>query len=273
MPITPTFTPDYSAFLALPTAELLDVLADQVELQLTGGQPTSDSPYDWRALRLLVQEVFDAETLDTETRNQAVLQADYLARKKDELDSYYIDLKAKSDFWENPDRWVQSFPVPLLYDDDRKEQYFILPQAFVTLRRYQNLPSENTVRDIQARNRALRQKYRFAYMPGVTPAALRLPGGLLGRWGYYTEQTTATEDGEQYRCYLIPSKPSCKFPDNVPLLAYFVIRDSRTSGLPDPPLELVKHFNIVRKVVDAALLRTRQDKTIDANPQPTQIQQ
>lgn len=275
---TPDFAADYTDILGIPTASELDVLADELDIQLNGGQASSDSAYDWPYLRLCVQQAADVETSDVETKNQALLQADYLTRKKDEVESHFTDLKAKQEFWETPERWIQSFPAPLLYDADRQEQYFILPPAFVNLRRYQNLPAEDAVRDVVPKNRVARNKYRFLYLSTGRTAYSRQPGGLLGRWGYYREQTTPTraetEAGailaNQHRCYLVSPKPGQQIPDSVPLLMYVVIRDSRTSGLPAPPLILVQNFNIVRRALELALLRTKMDKDIDAGPTATQ---
>lgn len=272
MPATPVFTPDYAAFLALPTTARLDVLADQVELALTGGQATDDSPYAWPLLRLCVQEAFDKVSADKETANLAILQADYLTRKKDEQDSYFLDLKARSDFWETPDRWIQSFPVHLLLDTDRAQQFFILPPALVNLRRYQNLPTESGVRDIQARHVNLRRRYRFAYTAQGAQAYQRLPGGTLGRHLFHLEQNTSAATPNQYRCYLTPPTSAALIPATVALDMYCVIRGDRTSGLPAPPLQLVEDYDIVRLATDLALLRARQDKIPDASPIPSQAQ-
>lgn len=285
---TPQVTPDYHAFLALPNTDWLNVQTDQLQLQLTGGIPTDDSPYAWPLLRLCIQEAYDAETADVETFNRQVLQADYLTRKKDEIESYYMDLKAKSEFWEVPERWIQTFAAPLLYDADRQEQYFLLPPAFVALRRYQNLPAEDSVRDVLPRNRALRDTYRFTYLPSGVTAYRRHAGGLLGRWGFYREQSNdiqvpATPDplnpsvipsgtvlGFQHRVYLTSPKPGQRVPDSAPLLQVLVLRNGRTSGLPAPPLRLVLALSIQRRAMDIALLRTRADKADDSNPTPTQ---
>ena len=276
---TPQATPDYAAFLALPNVAWLDAQADQLELQLTGGLPTDESPYPWPLLRLCIQEAYDAETADVETYNRQVLQADYLTRKKDEVESYYLDLKAKSEFWEVPERWIQTFPAPLLYDADRQEQYFLLPPAFVALRRYQNLPAEDSVRDVFPRNRVLRDTYRFTYLPSGVSAYRRHAGGLLGRWGFYREQTndvpvpalpSGTVLGSEHRVYLTSPKPGQQVPASAPLLQVLVLRNGRTSGLPAPPLRLVLALSIQRRALDIALLRTKRDKIIDSNPSPTQ---
>lgn len=270
-PATPAFTPDYSAALAIPATARLDVLADQLELALNGGRASDDSPYDWNFLRICVEQASNKVIADKEALNAQILQQDYLTRKKDQQDSYFLDLKAKSDFWETPDRWIQSFPIVLLTDEDRGEQYFILPPALVNLHRYQNLPSESGVRDIQPRNVYLRPKYRFAYTAQGATAHTRLPGGSLGRWLFRIEQNTATTD--PFRCYLTAPRYKATIPESVKLDMYCVIRGDRTSGLPAPPLQLVEDYEIVRYATDLALLRTRQDKVIDANPTPTQVQQ
>lgn len=279
-PATPAFTADYTDFLSIPDAKFLDVLADQLELQLNGGQATDDSPYAWPYCRLCVQQAFDVETAETETKNLALLQADYLTRKKDETESYFLDMKARTEFWETPERWIQTFPAPLLYDKEREEQYFLLPAVFVNLRRYQNLPAEDGVRDIVPRNRVARSKYRFAYVPSGANTFRSLPGGLLGRWGFYREQTNgillpAVDERppgttSQHRVYLVAPRPGQRVPDDVALNQVLVIRDNRTSGLPAPPLLLVQAFNIQRRALETALLRTRSDKDADANPTPTQ---
>ena len=272
MPATPAFIPDYSAILPLPATPRLDVLADELELMLHGGQATDDSPYDWRFLRVCVQQAFDVETGEKETLNAAVLQADYLTRKKDEQESYFNELKAKTEFWETPERWVQAWAAPLLYDADRGEEYFLLPPVFVALRRYQNLPGENAVRELRPTGASQRGRYRFAYLPSGASAFRRLPGGLLGRWGYYTEQLGGAAVDVAHRVYLVPPCAGARFPAKVPLTALYVVRDDRTSALPPPPLRLVEDYDIVRRALELALLRTKEDRVQDANPMPTQPQ-
>jgi hypothetical protein len=273
MPATPAFTPDYSAFLNLPLAEVLEVLTDQLELALNGGQSTDDSSYPRTLLRLCMEEAKDKLTAETETANQAILQADYLARKKDEQESYFLDLKAKTEYWESPERWLQSFPVNFLFDNGRGQYYFVLPQVLVMLRRYQNLPSETGIWDIQARNVQLRDRYRFAKTSQGSSSYRRSPGGTLGRFMFHIEKNTAAADTEQNRCYLDTPKFDTKIPADLVFDAYAIVRDDRTSGMPPPALKLVTQFDMYRMAYEIALLRTRQDKLVDAGPSPTQIQQ
>ncbi len=269
MPATPAFTPDYT-FVNLPLADELEILTDEVELALNGGQASDDSPYPRTFLRLCMEQAKDKLVADTETANLAVLQTDYSARKKDEMETYFLDLKAKSDLGESPDRWIQSMPVVFLFDTDRGQYYFVLPQALVNLRRYQNLPNEYGVWDIQARNVQLRDQYRFAQARVGSAAFRHGPGGSLGRFMFSIEQNTGiTALADQYRCYITTPKFDTKLPDSLTFIAYYVLRDARTSGLPDPPLRMVTRLDMVRLCTEFALLRTRQDKLVDASPTPT----
>jgi hypothetical protein len=270
MPATPDFTPDFAPFLNLPLTDLLEVLTDQLEIALNGGQSTDDSPYPRTFLRLCMEEAKDKLTADTETANLAILQQDYLTRKKDEQESYFMDLKAKTEYWETPERWLQAFPVKFLFDNDRGQYYFILPQVLVMLRRYQNLPAETGIWDIQARNVQLRQKYRFAKGSVGVNSYQRSPGGSLGRFMFRTERNMAIDTAtEQSRCYLDTPKFDTKIPDEVQFDAYAVVREDRTSGLPPAALKMVTQFDMVRMATEIAMLRTRQDKLVDASPSPT----
>lgn len=272
MPATPEFTPDYSAALTLPDTLDLDALTDQLQVALTGGQPSDDSPYPWPFLRLCIQEANDAEVADTETKNLAILQADYLTRRKDELDSYFLDLKNKGEFWDTPDADIQAFPAPVLFDAQRQEQYFVVPEVVTKLRRYQNLPNERTVREVYPRARGQRDKYQFVQLTTGHRAHRSLAGGLLGAWGFYTEQNMAATGADQYRVYIEAPKGCEKLADNFALVADYVVR-GRNSGLPDPPLILVQQARIFQRGFELALLKTRQDRVEDANPQITQTQQ
>ncbi|MGI4873231.1 MAG: hypothetical protein ACRYFX_18880 [Janthinobacterium lividum] len=271
MPATPAFTPDYSFLPLAPTtpAQRLDAIADQLELALNGGRASDDSPYDWPFLRLCAEQAKDAETTETEAKNAQSLQANYAARKKDELETYFINQKNKSQNWEAPDADIQSFLVPVLYDTARKEQYFIIPTPVVNLRRWQNLESERTVREIMPRDRTKRDDYQFVYTGLGHRAHRGLPGGLLGCWGFYTEQTTGADPPP--RVYFEAPTGCEKMPDGFALLADFVIR-SAADGFPDAALWQVEDARIYQRGLELALLRTRQDRVEDSNPMPTQVQ-
>ena len=156
----------------------------------------------------------------------------------------------------------------------------------MALHRYQNLPAEESVRDVFPRNRAQRDNFRFTYLQHGISAYRRHPGGLLGRWGFYRERSNdiqvpvafdplnptaaGTVLGYQHRIYLASPKPGQRVPDSTPLLQVLVLRKDRSSGLPPPPLRLVLALSIQRRALYIALLRTKADKAIDSNPSPTQ---
>ena len=272
MPATPAFTPNYG-FLPLPPtnpAQRLDAIADQLELALNGGRASDDSPYDWPFLRLCAEQGKDAETTEVEAKNVQSQQNTYALQKKDEVETYFINQKNKSQGWEAPEADIQSFLVPVLYDTARKEYYFVIPAVVTSLRRWQNLESERTVRELMPRDRTRRDDYQFVYTAIGHRAYRGLPGGLLGCWGFYTEQTNGADPPP--RVYLISPTGCEKLPDGLPLLADFVIRNA-ANGLPDAPLWQVEDARIYQRGLELALLKTRQDRVEDAVPVITQVQQ
>lgn len=253
------------AFIGIPSAERDTVLADQLELMLTGGNPSDDSPYDIRFVQLCVQESRIGLQNEIDQLNERIRQEDFVLRQKLEKDSYFDDLRARREDEASADRWIQAFRIKLLLDVERDEQYFLLPQAFVQLRRYQNLPGEEGVRDIEALRRTDRGKYPFVYVPnGIDVLSAGVyAGGLQGNWGFYYEQYNG-----EHRVYLIPpTRLSAKIPDDFPLRGRVVVRESRLTSLPTAPLRrAASDWEILRRALDLALLRTKPDLTNDNAP-------
>ncbi|TGE29812.1 hypothetical protein [Hymenobacter metallicola] len=258
-PVVPAPALPY-AFLGRPDAARDLILADQLHHWLVGGPPTADSPYTTRELRLWVQQArlwLDAEIT---RKNKEIEQADFVTRQKLERESFFDDVRAKSEFGETPERWMQTFILQVLTDPDTEEQYSELPEAFVNLRRYQNLPGEEGVYAVMA-VKEVDRRHTEGTLVKLTPGQellidQTLPFGLFGRYGFRREGARIKYSRDRGMKPIAAAK----------LLAKLILRDSRLTTLPEAPLIAAAHdFEILKLAQQFALKRKAEDKLNDNN--------
>ena len=193
MPITPA--PDYDrSFLASPLAARADVCARQILNILTGGHPTADAPYSLNEIKLAYGQIQQEMQGEIVRLNAERLYKDALERVVYEKAQYHEDLDyiyklgGTSD-----DHIVTLLDWPVLLDPAQQQYYSVLPDSYVNVRRYQNLPGEEQVKSVEPMLMKERRKRR--YIP-LAAGQERLVTGLQGNFGYYRKGANLWYYGE-----------------------------------------------------------------------------
>lgn len=245
-------------FLGKPDADRDLIVADQLHHRLVGGPPSADSPYSMRELRLYVQQAREYLEALRVQKNKELLQADFVTRQKLEKDSWVDDVQAR-EAGAVPDEWIQTFTVPVLFDEETQEQYCEIPEAFLNLRRYQNLPAEEGITRVQHVTVFDRRAE-----PGIikVPSGMEtlldagLPCGLLGNYGH-------RQEGNKLR--LVRDRGMKKISQKELLLSG-IVRGSRVSNLPEAPLKLaIDDWEVLNAAVAIAQRAKKEDKIQDQN--------
>lgn len=260
-PVVPATQPGTADFAGIsnPAANYFDVLAEQLHLMLSNGDPSDDSSYDLRELNLILRQA------DTQ-RNNAIraINADkkrsaQIEQLKLDKESYFEDMKAYYEQGGTSEPFIVAFPdVALLLDGGRGQYYFILPDAFLAVGRYQNLPSEQhvLVEAMLYKERFLRQFIPLTGNQNMQAMGL-WPGGLQGNTGYQREGK---------RVYLYPD-PGTNVVDKK-VLVKVVIRPPGSVLLSDPGyLPVVGAVETLSIAAEIIQHRGLQDKRNDGNPQ------
>ncbi|GAA4391869.1 hypothetical protein [Hymenobacter koreensis] len=247
--------PNPYAFLAKPTADEDDILAAEVHRILSGGNPTADSPYDRREVRLAVLQArrdqqSEVDRYNADAERKATVENEAFARQQ-----YFDDLDALYKFGGSNEEYLVPFPKwPVLTDPDTDEKYSLLPEVFTKLARHQNLPGEGVY---SVEPMKLVDRYQRTYIPIPTQLRATYQGGhipLDGDYGF-------TWEGD--RVYYVWSRGTTPPPDAQVLLKV-IIRATRDT-LGEPGLRKLMQTDIVAKAVALLQRRTPEDKTNDNN--------
>lgn len=249
MPATqPTYT-----YLAQPTAERLDILAAQVHRILAGGNPTVDSPYDRREIILACEQVLVSMQGEIERLNKERKYKDAVDRLAYDKAQYFEDLDAIYKFGGTSDAHIVTLTDwPVLVDAAQELSYSLLPESFLNVKRYQNLPGEeDQVQTVEPMKWAERLKRR--YIP-LSAAQARLITSLQGHYGFYRK-------GERLYYY---TPKGCPMLDKT-LKIEFVLRPVRDQ-LPEPGLlQDAQDDMVIPKVVAMIMRKGLEDKKNDNN--------
>lgn len=243
-------------FLGIPDASRDAIVADQLHHRLVGGPPSADSPYSKRELRLYVQQAREFLEALRVQKNKELMQADFVTRQRLEKESWVDDVQAR-EAGAVPDEWIQSFTVPVLCDEQTQEQYCDIPEAFLNLRRYQNLPGEEGITRVQhVTVQDRRQEPGIIKVPTGMETLLDagLPCGLLGNHGH-------RQEGSKVR--LVRDRGMKKISQKFLLLSG-IVRGSRVSDLPEAPLKLaIDDWEVLNAAVAIAQRQAKEDKNQD----------
>lgn len=176
-------------FLANPSAARFDLLTAQVLRILTGGDPTADSPYDKREVRLAVEQVTTGLQAAIDTANTDKARLAYIENQNFQKSQYFEDLEALYKYGGSSEAFIRVFRNwPVLTDPDTGERYLQLPPEWANKPRYTNLPGEEMIRAVETVKVADRFRIRYVMLP-TGQAAMLLRGniGLQGNYGAYRE--------------------------------------------------------------------------------------
>lgn len=249
--------------IVAPLIEPLDpqraaLLAERCHRILDGGTPRPDSKYQRRELVLHAISAYQAQQGEVLYRNAQARQQDYLLRQKLEKEWYFDDLRAQAETGGTVDEFLYSFIVPVLTDDTTDRDYADLPEEFLTLKRYANLPGEG-IHDVLPLSRKDRLGMPFVPLKGSQSNLLM--GLFKGGIGKYTWSRRSTR-------VLLDHEPGMTRPreryGKVELL--LVMRRRKTDELPDAPLlQAAQDFDILARMLKLALKVVPEDKIDDNN--------
>lgn len=181
--------PEQYPFLAQPSAARFDLLAAECLRILTGGDPTTDSVYDKREVRLMVEQYATSLQAAIDTANQDKTRAAYIENQAFLKSQYFEDLDALYKFGGTSEAFIRVFRNwPVLTDATTEEKYLLLPAEFANMDRYTNLPGEETVRNVEPVK--LSDRFKRRYVPlnyGQYQLLTRGGIGLEGNYGHYRE--------------------------------------------------------------------------------------
>jgi hypothetical protein len=255
MPATPA--PDYDrSYLAAPTAERADVVAWQIFRILTGGQPVADSPYDIREIKLLYSQVMQEMQGEVNRLNAERLYKDTIERTAFDKAQYFDDMKAIYEYGgTSDDHLVTVYNWPVLFDANQGVYYSLLPEGWLNLKRYRQLPGEEIPRSVTPMKVQDRRKRRYIPLQG---GQQNLVEGLQGNLGYYIAGAT----GERIEYYY---DPEIDFPDTQVKIERILRPDRDT--LPTPGLmQDAQDDMAIPKVVALIMRKAPADTKNDANP-------
>jgi len=256
----PVVAPGYVAPFVEPIAPArANVLAERLHRLLDGGTPRPDSKYQRRELLLHILSAYTAQQGEVLFRNAQALQQDYLLRQKMEKEWYFDDLRAQSELGGTVDEFIYPYVVPVLVDTTTDRDYADLPEEFLTLKRYGNLPGES-IQDVQPLTRKDRLTMPFVPLRGSQESLLAglFKGGLGGKLTWSRRSTRVFFDHD-------PGCPraSARF-DQVELL--LVMRRRKAGELPEPALlQAAQDFDILARAQKLALKVVPEDKINDNN--------
>lgn len=264
-PVLPDAAPAVAtpAYVAPPIPELPEarakLLAEQSHRILDGGTPRPDSRYKRPELILLARQAHRAQQSDVNFRNAQALQADALLRDKQEKDWYFEDLRAQAEVGGTVDEFITSYIAPVHRDTQTERDYVDLPESFLNVRRYQNLPGEG-VYDVLPLKRRDRLQVKFVPLRGSMDSSLLglFASGMEGHYAFFRRGT---------RVYLENA------PGTVPVSTRFqtlelllVIRSRKTGELPPPALLAdAQDYDIIQRILKLALKVVDEDKVNDNN--------
>ena len=243
--------PDYS-FLAQPLAARLDILAAQVHRILSGGPPTADSPYDKREIKLMCSDVLVSMQGEIDRLNAERLYKDALERVAYDKAQYHEDLDYIYKLGGTSDDHIVVLTEWPVFLDAYGVYYSLLPDSYVNVKRYQNLPGEEQVKSVEPMRLIDRRRRR--YLP-LAAGQQRLVVDLQGNFGYYRVGPRL-----EYYC-----EPSVAMPDATVKIE-FVLRPERNQ-LPSPGLlQAAQDDMVIAKVVPMLLRKAPHDDKNDNNP-------
>ena len=257
MPNTPPSAQPTYAYLAKPTAGRLDILADQCLRILSGGNVTADSPWDRREVKLLCEQTLvslqgEIDRLNTERKYKDAVDREAFGKAQ-----YFHDLEAIYKYGgTSDDHVVTLLNWPVHYDADQQVYYSLLPEGWLNLARYRNLPGEEVPRSVEAMKMSDRRRPGRRYIP-LQKGQERIIEGLQGNLGFYLGGTT----GERIEFYCDPERD---FPDTVVKIER-VLRPER-DVLPSPGLlQDAQDDMVIPKVVATLMRKGQEDKANDSN--------
>ena len=252
-----TPAPDYDrSYLANPTAARADVVAWQVYRILTGGLPVAESPYDIREIKLLYAQVIQEMQGEINRLNAERLYKDAIDRTAYDKAQYFEDMEAIYKYGGSNDaHLVTVYNWPVLYDADQQVYYSLLPQGWLNIKRYRNLPGEEIPFSVQPMKLVDRRQRR--YIP-LQHGQESLITGLQGNLGY--TRAGATAERIEYFC-----DPERDFPDTLVKIEQILRPDRDTLPTPGLMQDAQDDMAIV-KVVALIQRKAPADMKNDNNP-------
>ena len=260
------------SYLANPDAPRLERLGAQLHRRLAGGDVTADSPYTREEVMLALEEYrgfkqAEVNRLNFDRLQKYAVDAAEFARKQ-----YYEDFEAIYKLGGTADQWTRSFNLAVLQDQDRGLPYCLLPEQFVNIARYQNLPGEEGIRGVE-----YIQWSKNVAEPGMFPGFVPFPngaarqfgglyrGGLQGNYGYFRDSDANSTAAD--RLYIFKDFATRGIADKQ-LRITLIIRPTR-DGLPQPGLLAdVSDMDMVMGAEAILLRRGPEDRVSDNVPPP-----
>lgn len=249
-------------FIANPDAPRLAILGAQVHRILAGGDVSADSQWGRRECMLAIEEVRAArqgeiDRLNIDIKRKGIIEGTEYYRKQ-----YFEDLDAMYKLGGSADAWIRTYTLPVFADTARGLKYFELPEQFINIRRYQNLPGEESIRHVE---RVLWHSNgnfapRYICTNNGTHALYQnlFAGGMQGNIMVVREDD---------RGYLIPDNALVQIKDDT-LRVQLVLRPERDT-LPDAGLiQDATDMDLVMGAVALLLKRGVQDLVSDNVPSP-----
>ena len=239
------------AYLSTPTTARLDILASQVHRILAGGNPTADSPYDRREIKLAIEQTIVSMQGEITRLNQERLYKDGIERVEFDRKQYFEDMDAIYKYGGTSDDHIVTLEDWPVTTDTNGYSYSLLPDSYVNLKRYQNLPGEEQIRAVEPMRR--QDTFKRRYIP-LSNGQQALVQGLQGNYGFYREGV---------RLYYYTPLGTA-IPDAT-LRIKFVLRPVRNE-LPVPGLLVdAQDDMVIAKVVPMLMRKVAEDKINDNN--------
>lgn len=256
----PDAAPARYPYLANPDAARFDLLTARALRILTGGDPTADSPYDKREVRLTVEQYARSLQAAIDTANKDKQRQAYLENQAFLKSQYFEDLDALYKYGGTSEAFVRVFRNwPVLLDRTTGEKYLQLPDEFANKPRYTSLPGEEMIRSVEPVKLADRYHRRYVSLNSGQFQMLQRAGfGLEGNYGAYREGdrvVLCNERGTAPTPDTAVNWTAVMRPDRDGLLAAGVIADAQDTA-------------IIAATVADLMRRVQEDKVNDnvANP-------
>lgn len=239
------------AYIAKPATGRLEILTWEVHRILVGGTPTADSPYAHQYIKLAVEQVMVSMQGEIDRLNKERLYKDAIERTEFDRKQYFEDMDAIYKYGGTSDDHIVTLEDWPVTTDANGYAYSLLPDSYLNLKRYQNLPGEEQVRAVEPMKRV--DTYKRRYLP-LSNGQQAIIEGLQGNYGFYRE-------GSKLLYY---TPPGCPMPDQTVRIK-FTLRPLRDT-LPTPGLlQDAQDDMIIAKAVPMLMRKVAEDKTNDGN--------
>ena len=263
---TPLPAPDFYGPDTLGSTDILysagnryALVAEEYRRLESNGDPSDDEALTQEEAELLARQCADSRNAAVRSANADKSRMAFAEQLKLSKEGYFEDLKAYYEQGGTSEPFMVAFPdSPVLYSAARNQKYVKLPDAFVNLPRYQNLPSEQQA-VVECMNYLDRAKR--SYIPLPPHAGQQVIGlfdtGFQGNIGVLREGPLL---------WLYPAL-GYEVPDKTVLLRV-VIRSRAETLLPQPGLlAAASDMEILSMMWNLRKGHGKQDKHNDSNPQ------